>query len=184
MQCSVLLPCIGVAILVGRARAPRMQYYTRQQLQGAGRYHSACRIGNWNEDLALEEVRRRCMTRVWRGLNEENKGMYKDNGLCVRVFFPFFSLVVRSFIHCPWTWPSCRVSWKSTSVKENVASCSLTSISAESMLLWLQLASKLPTVKRSHLEMLLFSSIRIQVLKSSRSTPRPFTRYRPSNFHK
>jgi len=34
-----------------------MQYYTKQELQGAGRYTGKCRIGNWNEDTELEEVR-------------------------------------------------------------------------------------------------------------------------------
>ena len=34
-----------------------MQYYTKQQLQGASRYYGKCRIGNWNEDVELEEVR-------------------------------------------------------------------------------------------------------------------------------
>ncbi|XRB02275.1 cilia- and flagella-associated protein 161 [Pycnococcus provasolii] len=33
-----------------------MQYYTKQQLQGASRYYGKCRIGNWNEDVELEEV--------------------------------------------------------------------------------------------------------------------------------
>ena len=32
-----------------------MQYYTRQQLQGAGRYTSKCLIGNWNEEKTMEE---------------------------------------------------------------------------------------------------------------------------------
>lgn len=30
--------------------------FTPQQLAGAGRYHHKTRIGNWNEDAALEEV--------------------------------------------------------------------------------------------------------------------------------
>ena len=30
-------------------------YYTRQQLQGAGRYTGKCRVGNWNEDQELSE---------------------------------------------------------------------------------------------------------------------------------
>ena len=34
----------------------RMQF-TPQQLAGAGRYQHKTRIGNWNEDAALEEVR-------------------------------------------------------------------------------------------------------------------------------
>ena len=33
-----------------------MQYYTKQQLQGSGKYNSKCRIGNWNEDLEMEET--------------------------------------------------------------------------------------------------------------------------------
>jgi hypothetical protein len=31
--------------------------FTPQQLAGAGRYQHKTRIGNWNEDAALEEVR-------------------------------------------------------------------------------------------------------------------------------
>ena len=34
----------------------RMQYYTKQQLQGAGAYGPRCRIGNWDEDLMAEET--------------------------------------------------------------------------------------------------------------------------------
>jgi hypothetical protein len=34
-----------------------MQYYTTQQLQGAQRYTGKCRIGNWNEDTALEDIK-------------------------------------------------------------------------------------------------------------------------------
>jgi len=34
-----------------------MQYYTKQELQGAGRYTGKCRIGNWNENDTLDEVR-------------------------------------------------------------------------------------------------------------------------------
>lgn len=33
-----------------------MQYYTKQQLQGAGRYSAKCRVGNWNEDVEMQEV--------------------------------------------------------------------------------------------------------------------------------
>lgn len=33
-----------------------MQYYTKQQLQGAGRYSPKCRVGNWNEDVEMQEV--------------------------------------------------------------------------------------------------------------------------------
>uniref|UniRef100_A0A7S0MXH9 EF-hand domain-containing protein n=1 Tax=Pyramimonas obovata TaxID=1411642 RepID=A0A7S0MXH9_9CHLO len=32
-----------------------MQYYTKQQLQGAGKYTSPCRNGNWNEDDVNDE---------------------------------------------------------------------------------------------------------------------------------
>jgi hypothetical protein len=32
------------------------QYYTKQQLQGAGKYSGKCKIGNWNEDAELEEI--------------------------------------------------------------------------------------------------------------------------------
>jgi len=32
-----------------------MQYYTKQQLQGAGKFSSPCRNGNWNEDDTNEE---------------------------------------------------------------------------------------------------------------------------------
>ena len=34
-----------------------MQYYTKQELQGAARYTGKCRIGNWNENDTLDEVR-------------------------------------------------------------------------------------------------------------------------------
>ena len=33
-----------------------MQYYTKQQLQGAARFTGKCRIGNWSEDMELDEV--------------------------------------------------------------------------------------------------------------------------------
>eukprot|EP00898_Chlorokybus_atmophyticus_P009023 jgi/Chlat1/9121/Chrsp97S08424 len=33
-----------------------MQYYTRQQLQGAQKYGGPCRIGNWNEDRVQQEA--------------------------------------------------------------------------------------------------------------------------------
>lgn len=36
-----------------------MQYYTKQELQGAGRYTGKCRIGNWNENDTLDEVSER-----------------------------------------------------------------------------------------------------------------------------
>ena len=36
-----------------------MQYYTRQQLVGSGKYSQRVRIGNWNEDLTLQEVKLR-----------------------------------------------------------------------------------------------------------------------------
>ena len=45
----------------GAPRNPRarftMQYYTKQELQGAGRYTGKCRIGNWNENDTMDEVR-------------------------------------------------------------------------------------------------------------------------------
>jgi hypothetical protein len=31
--------------------------FTPQQLSGAGKYAHSVRIGNWNEDIVLEEVR-------------------------------------------------------------------------------------------------------------------------------
>jgi hypothetical protein len=34
-----------------------MQYYTKQQLQGAGRFSPNVRIGNWSEELNLEETK-------------------------------------------------------------------------------------------------------------------------------
>ena len=34
-----------------------MQYYTRQQLQGAGGYSSGVRVGNWNEEVNLQETK-------------------------------------------------------------------------------------------------------------------------------
>ncbi|GBG81989.1 hypothetical protein CBR_g34169 [Chara braunii] len=33
-----------------------MQYYTKQQQQGAQRYTSCCRVGNWNEDVEIGET--------------------------------------------------------------------------------------------------------------------------------
>eukprot|EP00239_Pterosperma_sp_CCMP1384_P007692 CAMPEP_0197845490 /NCGR_PEP_ID=MMETSP1438-20131217/2411_1 /TAXON_ID=1461541 /ORGANISM="Pterosperma sp., Strain CCMP1384" /LENGTH=404 /DNA_ID=CAMNT_0043456801 /DNA_START=127 /DNA_END=1341 /DNA_ORIENTATION=- len=32
-----------------------MQYYTKQQLQGAGKYNGPCRVGNWSEDVEASE---------------------------------------------------------------------------------------------------------------------------------
>ena len=37
--------------------AAMAMYYTKQELQGAGRYSGKCRIGNWNENDTLDEVR-------------------------------------------------------------------------------------------------------------------------------
>lgn len=34
-----------------------MQYYTKQQLQGAGGYSSGVRVGNWNEEVNLQETK-------------------------------------------------------------------------------------------------------------------------------
>ncbi|KAL3160109.1 hypothetical protein ABBQ32_010887 [Trebouxia sp. C0010 RCD-2024] len=34
-----------------------MQYYTKQQLQGAGGYNSGVRVGNWNEEVNLQETK-------------------------------------------------------------------------------------------------------------------------------
>jgi len=34
-----------------------MQYYTSQQLEGAGRFSGTCRVGNWNEELELQEAK-------------------------------------------------------------------------------------------------------------------------------
>lgn len=31
-------------------------YYTKQQLQGAGRYTGKCRVGNWNEDQEMADT--------------------------------------------------------------------------------------------------------------------------------
>uniref|UniRef100_A0A7S0QT10 Uncharacterized protein n=1 Tax=Pyramimonas obovata TaxID=1411642 RepID=A0A7S0QT10_9CHLO len=36
-----------------------MQYYTKQQLQGAGRYGALTRVGNWNEEKYMQEVKLR-----------------------------------------------------------------------------------------------------------------------------
>lgn len=34
-----------------------MQYYTKQQLQGAGGYSPGVRVGNWNEEVNLQETK-------------------------------------------------------------------------------------------------------------------------------
>ena len=34
-----------------------MQYYTKQQLQGAGGYNPGVRVGNWNEEVNLQETK-------------------------------------------------------------------------------------------------------------------------------
>ena len=34
-----------------------MQYFTKQELQGGVRYGSKCMVGNWNENVTLDEVR-------------------------------------------------------------------------------------------------------------------------------
>ena len=34
-----------------------MQYFTKQELQGGVRYGSNCMVGNWNENVTLDEVR-------------------------------------------------------------------------------------------------------------------------------
>ena len=34
-----------------------MQYYTKQQLQGAGGYSPGVRVGNWNEEVNTQETK-------------------------------------------------------------------------------------------------------------------------------
>eukprot|EP00959_Pyramimonas_sp_CCMP1952_P451423 9451580-Pyramimonas_sp.AAC.1 len=34
-----------------------MQYYTKQQLQGAGKYGANTRVGNWNEEKTMQDVK-------------------------------------------------------------------------------------------------------------------------------
>lgn len=34
-----------------------MQYYTKQQLQGAGGYSPGVRVGNWNEEVNMQETK-------------------------------------------------------------------------------------------------------------------------------
>ena len=34
-----------------------MQYYTKQQLQGAGGYSPGVRVGNWNEEANMQETK-------------------------------------------------------------------------------------------------------------------------------
>ena len=34
-----------------------MNYFTRQEMEGSVRYSGKCRIGNWNENDILDEVR-------------------------------------------------------------------------------------------------------------------------------
>lgn len=44
-----------------RDRPPRvasMNYFTKQELQGGARYGGKCKVGNWNENVTLDEVRR------------------------------------------------------------------------------------------------------------------------------
>lgn len=40
-----------------RTKAAKMQYFTKQELQGGVRYGSKCMVGNWNENVTLDEVR-------------------------------------------------------------------------------------------------------------------------------
>ena len=35
-----------------------MNYFTKQELQGGARYGGKCKVGNWNENVTLDEVRR------------------------------------------------------------------------------------------------------------------------------
>lgn len=34
-----------------------MQYYTKQQLQGSVRYAPNCLVGNWNEDVEVQDIK-------------------------------------------------------------------------------------------------------------------------------
>lgn len=56
----VIVAEVHTFLLRRRSSLPcAMQYYTKQELQGAGRYTGKCRIGNWNENDTLDEVRKR-----------------------------------------------------------------------------------------------------------------------------
>ena len=50
-----------------------MLNYTKQQLQGAGRYSPNVRIGNWSEELSLEE------TKLKNFLLQQQQGSLKMN---------------------------------------------------------------------------------------------------------
>lgn len=50
-----------------------MQYYTKQQLQGAGGYSPGVRVGNWNEECDLQE------TKLKELLLRQQKGSLKLN---------------------------------------------------------------------------------------------------------
>ena len=41
-----------------------MNYFTRQEMEGSVRYSGKCRIGNWNENDTLDEVRAPTRRRV------------------------------------------------------------------------------------------------------------------------
>ena len=47
---------MGRPLRLARAMAQSGLYYTKQQLQGAGRYTGKCRVGNWNEDQEMADT--------------------------------------------------------------------------------------------------------------------------------
>ena len=46
------------------SRQSAMNYFTRQEMEGSVRYSGKCRIGNWNENDTLDEVRALTRRRV------------------------------------------------------------------------------------------------------------------------
>ena len=46
------------------SRQSAMNYFTRQEMEGSVRYSGKCRIGNWNENDTLDEVRAPTRRRV------------------------------------------------------------------------------------------------------------------------
>lgn len=89
--------------------------FTPQQLSGSGSYNSRVRIGNWNEDLALEEVKTKAVvaskgsndrlidqvvSRTWAGTKNGAKSYSPDGllryGYCVSLSHPTTSCTLAS----------------------------------------------------------------------------------------
>ncbi len=52
-----LRPCSVEGAVLLRRNSEVMQYYTKQQLQGAGGYNPGVRVGNWNEEANMQETK-------------------------------------------------------------------------------------------------------------------------------